>query len=733
MKTTNLNQALSNDETGLSCLSIVASYYGKDIDMAALRKTGGLDHQQITLQDISRLAEKIEFRSRLARLTGKQLLKDVQLPCILEMNDGRFIVMAGTSKWPKKNKIKCIDPRAGAVEYTLEEFLQIWISDLAMGAAKFGTALLLEPTFRFHIKPHEEGNGLTWRLVLKYFRQSRRQFALVIMALLLNSVLQLFFPFLMQSIVDIGINTGDLNYIAIILCAQAMLILSRSVADFIRTHLLLRISTVVNLSILSDFWIKLTRLPVSYFESTMAANILTRINDNRIIQNFLVGPTLRTMFTMLNFIVFAVVLFIYKAELLLIFGVGLLLYVFWIRSFFPVRRRINNELFQVSSKENNATLQLVQGMQEIRMNNIEQFKRWEWESVQAQRFKINLKNLKYNQFQQVGAILINEGKDLVLTFTVAKLVIEGQLTFGAMLALQYIIGQMSGPIDQIIAFIQTTQDVKISMGRLNEVHRMPDEEKPGQDYITHLPGPKAISVRDLSFSYPGHDDKKILDKLSLDIPEGKTTAIVGVSGCGKTTLLKLLLKFYDKYEGNIKIGNTPFSDINPSWWRMQCAAVLQDGYIFDGTILSNIALGNAEADYARLIESCRMANLLPLIESLPDGFDSHIGERGIGLSQGQKQRLLIARAIYKNAHYLFLDESTNALDANNERTIIENLQSFIKGKTVVIVAHRFSTIKNADNIIVMEQGNIIEQGTHQRLSQLKGRYFELVKDQLELG
>lgn len=733
MKAFNFSNTATGNDPGLACLAIVSGYYGKDFDLSALQKLGGVNNRTVTLHDVSRVAEKLEFRSRLVKLTPKQLLREVPLPCILELSGGRFIVLAGTSGWPKKSKAKCIDPAAGAIEFPIEALMQQWAHDYIPGAEPTGNALLLEPTFRFHMRPQDRKDGLTWRLVLKYFRQSRRQFALVVMSMLLNSVLQLFFPLLMQSIVDIGINTGDLNYIIIILCAQATLIFSKSIGDFIRTYMLLRISTIVNLSILSDFWIKLTRLPVSYFESTLAANILTRLNDNRIIQNFLVGPALRTIFTMLNFVVFAIVLYFYKAELLFIFLGGLALYVLWIRSFFPARRRINNELFQVSSKENNATLQLVQGMQEIRMNNIEQFKRWEWEGVQAQRFRINIKNLKYSQLQQIGAVLINEGKDLVLTFTVASLVIQGQLTFGAMLALQYIIGQLSGPIDQIISFIQTAQDVKISMGRLNEIHRMQDEEKADQDYIMQLPASKSISIRDLTFAYPGNNEKKILNKLNLDIPEGKTTAIVGVSGCGKTTLLKLLLKFYNEYEGSIKIGNTSFSDINPSWWRKQCAAVLQDGYIFDGTILTNIALGNAEADYARLIEACRMANFLPFIESLPDGFDAQIGERGIGLSQGQKQRLLIARAIYKDAHYLLLDESTNALDANNERTIIENLQSFFKGRTVVVVAHRFSTIKNADNIIVVEQGNIIEQGTHQRLSQLKGRYFELVKDQLELG
>lgn len=728
-----MNQAEIKDSSALACLSIVAGYYGKEYAPAALRKIASLNKGKTTLRDISRLAEKIEFRSRQLMLTGNQLQRDITLPCIIELDQAGFIVLLAITGPGRKRMARCIHPVTGPVVYPLKELLSRWLMPPTTGTEPMGQALMVEPTFRFYTKPAEKDKGLTWRLVIKYFKKSRRQLVLVILALLLNTILQLFFPFLMQSVVDIGINTGDLNYITIILFAQATLMFSKSIADFIRTFLLLRISTMVNLSILSDFWIKLTRLPVSFFENTRAADILTRINDNRIVQNFLIGPTLRTLFTMLNFMVFAFVLFIYQPRLLLIYAIGVALYALWIRAFFPARRKINQALFRVSSQENNATLQLVQGMQEIRMNNIEQVKRWEWESVQTKRFKINLKSLTINQLQSVGAIVINEAKDLTLTFTVASLVIQGHLTFGAMLAIQYIIGQLSGPIDQMVSFVQAAQDVKISMGRINEVHRMKDEEDNERDYIMQLNGSRTISIKDLSFSYAANKEQQILNKISLDIPEGKTTAIVGVSGCGKTTILKLLLKFYENYEGSIRIGDVDFKDLNPSWWRTQCAAVLQDGYIFHGSIISNIALGNVEVDYARLVETCRMVNILPFIESLPDGFDTHIGERGSGISQGQKQRLLLARAVYKNPHYLFFDESTNALDANNERAIMDNFQTFFQGRTVVIVAHRFSTIKNADNIIVIEKGRIIEQGTHQRLSQLRGRYFELVKNQLELG
>jgi ATP-binding cassette subfamily B protein len=375
----------------------------------------------------------------------------------------------------------------------------------------------------------------------------------------------------------------------------------------------------------------------------------------------------------------------------------------------------------------------VQGMQEIRLNNAEQLKRWEWENIQAGIFKLNFKTLTYSQFQQAGALLINQGKDVVITFLVASLVIEGKLTFGAMLAIQYIIGQLSGPIEQFVGFAQSAQDAKISMERLNEIHQLKDEENINTTYIHQLPDNKTIRFNNLSFTYPGAGNEPVLESINLEIPEGKVTAVVGVSGSGKTTLLKLLLKFYDHYNGEIKIGETNFKYISSSFWRKQCGAVLQDGYIFNDTIARNIAVGGEVINYKKLIHCCKTANILSFIESLPNGFNTQLGSEGVGISQGQKQRLLIARSIYKSPEYLFFDEATNALDANNEKAIVENLQDFFKGRTVVVVAHRLSTVKNADKIIVLYEGKIAEEGTHQQLSQQRGRYFELVKNQLELG
>ena len=569
--------------------------------------------------------------------------------------------------------------------------------------------------------------------MFQYLRQSKWQITQVFIALLIASLLQLIFPFLTQSIVDTGISTQNLQYITIVLIAQLMLVFSRTIVDFIRTRLLLRVSVIVNLSILSDFWIKLTRLPISYFDSHHTGDTMQRINDNKQIQNFLTGSALNTLFSLFNFIIYAVVLAMYNAELFFVFATGSILYFGWVQLFLRMRRKINYQTFHISSRENTATLQLVQGMQEIRLNNAEQMKRWEWENIQAGIFKLNFKTLTYSQFQQAGALLINQGKDIVITFLVASLVIEGKLTLGAMLAIQYIIGQLSIPIEQFVGFAQSAQDAKISMERLNEIHQLKDEESNDTTYINQLPEDKSIRFNNVSFTYPGAGNEAVLENINLEIPKGKVTAIVGVSGSGKTTLLKLLLKFYDYYNGEIKIGETNYKYISPSFWRRQCGAVMQDGYIFNDSIARNIAVGDEVPDYTRLISCCKTANILSFIESLPNGFNTQLGAEGVGVSQGQKQRLLIARAIYKNPQYLFFDEATNALDANNEKAIVENLQEFFKGRTVIIVAHRLSTVKNANKIIVLHEGEIVEEGTHQYLSSQKGNYYELVKNQLELG
>ena len=452
--------------------------------------------------------------------------------------------------------------------------------------------------------------------------------------------------------------------------------------------------------------------------------------------------SLNTIFSFLSFVVFAVILSIYDTQLFIVFFIGSIIYFYWIKLFLKLRRKFNYQNFHLYAKENSASLQLIHGMQELKLNNAENTKRWEWEDIQTSIFKLSYKNLSFSQLQQAGALLINEGKNTFITFLVAKMVIDGKLTLGSMLAVQYIIGQLNGPIEQFAFFFQSAQDTKISLERLNEIHDLEDEESKTSKNYQNLPENRSISFKNCCFTYPGSDNMPVLDNLNFTIPEGKTTAIVGLSGSGKTTLLKLLLKFYDNYEGEIFIGSIislkennkslKFRNISHTFWRKQCGSVLQESYIFSDTIAHNIAVGSNEIDFTKLENACKTANIYKFIETLPNGYNTKIGADGVGLSQGQKQRILIARAIYKDPHYLFLDEATNSLDANNEKTIIEKLQSFFLGRTVVVVAHRLSTVKNADNIIVLHEGKIVEQGTHQELSRIKGNYYELVKNQLDL-
>jgi ATP-binding cassette subfamily B protein len=544
-----------------------------------------------------------------------------------------------------------------------------------------------------------------------------------------------------------------------------MLFIARTVIEFIRSRLLLFISTRINVSLLTGFWYKLMKLPLAYFDTRLSGDIQERIHDQHLIERFLTGSSLSLIFSLINLFVFYLVLLFYSVQIATIFAIGSVLYFLWVRAFFHQRRDLNYKRFSVAAKENSATLQLIQGMQEIKLANAEKFFRWDWEDIQAKLFKLNFRSLSINQSQQAGALFINEGKNILITFLAAKLVLDGHMTLGAMLAVQYIIGQLNSPIEQLVGFTQTYQDAKIALERLNEIQSMADEEPPGASSNRELPGNRSITIRELNFSYNDAGSIPVLKDINLCIPQQKVTAIVGASGSGKTTLLKLLLKFYESYSGKISIGESNLSrfhvfpdeisllkdealrnghgadesagsdlrGMSHSFWRSCCSTVMQDGYIFNDSIERNIAVGEDYSDRRKLMAACRTANILSFIEGLPLGFQTKIGAEGAGISQGQKQRILIARAVYRNPEYIFFDEATNALDAGNERVIMENLERFFRGKTVIVVAHRLCTVKAADKIVVLHEGGIVEEGTHEQLSRKKGYYFELVKNQLELG
>lgn len=710
-------------DCGPTCLRMIAKRYGKNFTLQRLREISGINREGVSLLGISEAAEKIGFRTMGSRLKIEQLA-DLELPAILHWNQNHFVVL-----YRIKNGIYFIaDPGKALIQFTLPELKQRWLS-----SEEFGIALILSPTPDLYAQEGDKSEGLNWGYLLSYLYRYKQLVIQLFVGLGVGSLLQLIIPFLTQSIVDIGINTRNLNFIYIILIAQTMLFLGRISVDFIRSWILLHISTRINISILTDFLIKLMKLPMSFFDTKMTGDIMQRMNDQKRIESFLTGPTLSIIFSLFNLVIFTGVLAYYNVNIFFIFLVSSVLYSLWVMAFLKKRRELDFKRFDISSKNQSSVVQLISGMQEIKLNNCEQQKRWEWEHLQAGLFKFSVKSLSLSQIQQSGAFFINEGKNILITFLVAKAVIDSQLTLGGMMAIQYIVGQVNSPIEQLLGFIQQLQDAKISLERLNEIHQMEDEEPVNQTFLNELPSQKTIQLNQVTFTYPGAGNEPVLKGVNLTIPEGKITAIVGMSGSGKTTILKLLLRFYTPQKGEIKVGATYLDQIGYRYWRGQCGIVMQDGFVFSDSIAKNIAVADEYPNMEKLHHAIKVANIGDLVDGLPLGLNTKIGTEGNGISQGQKQRILIARAVYKDPEFIFFDEATNALDANNESVIMNNLEDFFKERTVVVVAHRLSKVKNADNIVVLDKGIIIEQGTHAELTKSKGEYYNLVKNQLELG
>jgi ATP-binding cassette subfamily B protein len=716
-------------DCGPTCLKMIFKHYGKQVNSENIIRETQIGTTGVSLLGLSEAAEKFGFRTVSAKITFEQLLADAPLPCILHWSQYHFVVLTPSAN---KKRLTIADPAKGLGSYSKKEFLEQWISTRENGEEK-GIVLLLTPTPQFYQQEDEQSNGIGWGLLSQYALKYKAQLFQLFTGLLIGSLLQLIFPFLTQSIVDTGINTHNLQFIQILLIAQFTLFFGRTVVEFVRSRILLFVSTHINLSILSDFWIKLMRLPLHFFYAKQTGDILQRINDHHRIESFITGTALQTLFSVINLLVFSIVLLIYNTTVFVVFVIGSVLYFLWIRIFLKYRRTLDYKKFAVASRENSVTMQLIQGMQEIKLNDAEHLKRWEWEGIQASLFKLNFKSLSLNQYQQAGAFFVNEGKNILITYLVAKSVLDGQLTLGAMVAIQYIIGQLNSPVEQLIGFTQQAQDAKISLERLNEIHQQEDEEPVNKQFLKSLPEDMTITLKDFSFTYMGAGNAPVLKNINLVIPHGKTTAIVGMSGSGKTTLVKVLLKLYDAYQGEIKVGEADLRRLSPKFWRRQLGSVMQDGFIFSDSIANNIAVGDENPVHEKLVHACKVANILSFIESMPLGFNTKIGAEGNGISAGQKQRILIARAVYKDPSFIFFDEATNALDSNNERAIMENLSEFFKGKTVVVVAHRLSTVRAADKIIVLENGEIVEEGDHNVLAEEKGKYYELVKNQLELG
>lgn len=719
-------------QCGIACLQMICNYYGKEYSLDSLSKICFATTEGVSMLGISETATSLGFHVVNVKCTVKTLT-EVSLPSILHWNQNHFVVLYRVKN---EKKFYIADPGKGLVTYSLEEFKKHWISTNSNGQDK-GIAMFLETTPTFFTHQMEDKKKISekrsFHFLFGYVKKYRKYFGQIILGLIVGSLLQLVLPFLTQSIVDVGIKNQDIGFVWLILLGQLMLTISRTAIDFIRRWLLLHISLRINISLVSDFFIKLLKLPMSFFDTKLMGDLMQRMNDHSRVNNFLTQQTLNITFAMLTFVVFSVVLFFYNKLVFAIFLLGSILYGVWMTLFLKRRKLLDYELFEQQAINNNKTYEFITTIQESKLQDCEQRRRWEWEDTQAELFGVQMKSLKLQQTQEAGSIFINEVKNIIITVVAATAVIHGQMTLGMMLAVQYIIGQLNSPVEQLMNFFYSLQDVKISLERINEIHQM-DDENGKEGLLTSIEDKnEGIDIKNIMFKYDPHALRKTIDDVNIHIPQGKVTAIVGASGSGKTTLIRLILGYYPVLEGKINIGNTDINKLNKKWWRRQCGVVMQDGVIFSESIARNIAVDDGDIDKERLLKAAEIACIKDYVMALPLKFNTKIGRDGVGLSQGQKQRILIARAVYKNPDYIFLDEATNSLDANNERSIVENLDKFYKGKTVVIVAHRLSTVKNADQIVVIDHGKVVEVGNHESLTAKRGAYYNLVKNQLELG
>lgn len=715
-------------DCGPTCLRMIAKHYGKSVSIETLREFSGTTRQGSSLTGISQAAEQIGFRTLGVKIDLLNLLEHAPLPCIVLWNHKHYVVVYKL----KRGKIAVADPAHGLLTFSHREFLENWIGRHANERTEEGICLLLEPTAAFSEELGYEPESKTgFSFLFRHLKPYRKLLVQVSLGLLASSLLQLIFPFLTQSVVDIGIQNKDLHFLYLVLIGQLFVFLGRSVIEIIRSWILLHLSARINISLVSGFLVKLMALPISFFDVKLTGDLMLRIGDHERVEQLLTSQSLNVLFSAFNFIVFGAVLAVYNVSVFGLFLAGTALYFAWVRYFIKKRRDLDHKRFSQMSIDQSKIMELINGMQEIKLHNAERKKRWEWEAVQVRLYRLRMEGLRLEQVQSNGAAIINEVKNILISFFTAKLVIDGQLTLGMMLSVSYIIGQLNAPISQFLAFVYSLQDARISLERLSEIHRKEDEEPKHSNRLTELPENQDLRLEQVSFHYPGMETP-VLKDLNLTIPENKITAIVGASGSGKTTLMKLLLRFYEPQKGKIRIGDSDLNLFTQHTWRERCGSVMQEGFIFNDTIANNIAVSDERIDPFKLKKAVEIANIREFIEGLPLSYNTQIGADGVGLSGGQKQRLFIARAVYKNPDFLFFDEATSALDANNERTIMDNLNRFFEGRTAVIIAHRLSTVKNADQIVVMDKGAIIEVGTHNELLEKRGSYHHLVKNQLEL-
>ncbi len=728
-------------DCGATCLRIVGRHYGRSYPINYLRQRSHTTRAGASLLGISKAAEEIGFRTMGVKICFEHLQDKAPFPLIAHWNQNHFVVVYKVSK----TKVYVSDPGNGLLTYTHKDFLRAWISGSAGKQTEEGICLLLEttPSFAEAEMPDSGENKINSKaFLLHYIKPHQRLMLQILLGLAAGSLLQLAVPFLTQNIVDTGIYKKDLNFIWLVLIAQLMLTIGQMALELMRSWMLLHISSRINIALISDFFIKLMKLPIRYFDTRLSGDLMQRIQDHKRIENFLTSTSLTVIFSLFTLLLYGLVLAYYNLTLFGIFLAGSSIYIGWIFFFLGRRKKLDYKRFQQAGETNSKVIELISGMQEIKLHNAERQKRWGWERIQVKFYRISLQALSLEQTQAVGSRIINEIKNIFTTIVAAKLVIDGQLTLGMMLSVSYIIGQLNSPVLQLVGVVKAWQDARISLDRLTEIHQKEEENhiKPGAGanpaFATSpfLPVPPLhdIYLKNVSFRY-NELSAEVLKGITMKIPAGQVTAIVGSSGSGKTTLLKLLMRFYEPRHGEVFIDRTGLVQTDIQEWRQRCGVVMQEGFIFNDTIAGNIAIGEDLPDWDRLNHAATVANIKSFIDELPLAFNTKIGQEGLGISTGQKQRLLIARAVYKNPEILFFDEATSSLDANNEKEIMEHLKEFYKGKTVVIIAHRLSTVKDADQIVVLDNGTIAEEGNHESLTARRGFYYRLVKNQLELG
>ncbi|PVH24395.1 peptidase domain-containing ABC transporter [Sphingobacterium corticibacter] len=714
-------------DCGPACLKMICRHHGSDVPLEYLREKCYIGKDGVSLLNISKAAEDIGFRTFMAYIDIETLVNDCPLPAILHWNQDHFIVLYEIQK---KKYFRIADPAHGIVKIDLETFKRSWVSTADMR----GTVLLLEPTHSLNA-PHKNTDEFKpYKFLLRYIKPYRRSIIQLIFGMIIASIISLILPFTTKILIDEGLNKNNISILYLILISQFALFIGSTLIELIRGWLLLHVNTRISLNIISDFLIQLLKLPIHFFDTKAVGDLSQRINDHHRIDSFLTGTAISTIFSVLNIIIFSSILAFFNITIFATFFILTLLGVLWVFLFQKRRKRLDYKRFARNRDNQDKLYEMIVGMQEVKLYGSEIAKRWEWERLQIKFFKLNISTLALEQWQSTGFNFLTSFKNIIISFLAATQVLEGNLSLGTLLSISYIIGQTNGPISQLISFIQGFQDAKLSMNRLLEVHHKKGEEDNKEidhriDQVEH----QDLNIENVSFHYNGPDSPKVLNNITVRIPKGKVTAIVGTSGSGKSTLLKLLLGFYEPISGNVMIGKTNLKRISPKLWRSACGTVMQDGFIFFDTITRNIAVDGLPIDEEKMENAIKIANLSEFINRLPLGFTTKIGSSGVGLSGGQKQRILIARSVYKDPTYLFFDEATSSLDANNERQIINKLDTFFRKKTVVIIAHRLSTVKNADQIIVLKDGEIVEIGDHLTLSKLKGNYYELVKNQLELG